>query len=552
MIRFQGIKMFLLALLAQACARIVPLSGGEQDVLPPRPVKYIPDSAARFFTGKIIRIRFHEYIQLRDPKREILISPPLQGELQVKTKGKWLIIKLPQEDLRPSTTYLVQFGNALADINEGNVRKDFFYVFSTGAELDSGSLSGFVNTVPAQVPLKGIRIMLYPDSLPDSMILHSKPAYFAEADENGRFQLRFLRPGTYAIAALKEENNNFDYDRAGEWVAFHPDKVNVTNNTPKLGLIAFREPPPRVDSKSLLYENFGTAAIPIVPGMSLQPLINEKDSLTIITTFNETEDSILIFFAEPLTPKNLHFLVTYAGRREADTLKLTTRFGKSKPTKPGPGRPAGGFVPLNTAIQAGGTTTLEPLWLRFPEPVKAIDMARIILWEVGGDTSSLQYRFSDTARMNVLLETPLKPGRDYRLILRKGAFTSLTGRISDSLSYAFKTLPSSGYSTLQIGVSDSLYKGGRVLVELMNEKLFRLKPYYSLREGELLNLGTLPAGRYRLRIIYDRNENGRWDTGDFRNRRLPEEIILLSQVIELRPGLAQKIIWNPYEKKSKL
>lgn len=550
--RFSVQVVSLVGLFFSACARIVPLSGGEQDVLPPRPVKYIPDSAKRNFTSNVIRIRFNEFIQLRDPTREILISPPLPAEPQMKAKGKWLFIKLPKVSLSPSTTYLIQFGNSIADINEGNVLKDFFYVFSTGADLDSGSITGIVSTVPVQMPLKGLRVMLYPDTLPDSLILQSKPAYFAEADENGRFRLRFIRPGTYTVAALKEENNNMVYDRPGEWVAFLPQKVNISDKTPDVALVAFREPPPRADSKVLVYENAGRASLAFVPGMSLRSLTEEKDSLQIITTLNDAEDSLLIFFPEPRTPTELQFLVTYTMQEISDTLKLITRYGKIKPTKPGAGRAAGGFTPLATAIQATGTSTLEPLWMRFAEPLMAMDSGRMKLVEAGGDTLPVQLRFADSVRMKILLEVTLKPARDYRLYLGKGAFTSLTGRTSDSLSYAFKTLPSSGYSALQIGVSDSLYRGGRVLAELLDEKLFRLKPYVAFREGEILSLGTLPAGRYRLRLIYDRNENGRWDTGDFHARRLPEEIILLSQVIDLRPGLAQKIIWNPHEKKSKL
>lgn len=550
--RFSVLVISLSGLLFTACARIVPLSGGEQDVLPPRPVRYIPDSATRNFTSKVIRIRFNEFIQLRDPTREILISPPLPADPQMKAKGKWLIIKLPKVSLSPSTTYLIQFGNSIADINEGNVLKDFFYVFSTGADLDSGSITGIVSTVPVQMPLKGLRVMLYPDTLPDSLILQRKPAYFAEADENGRFRLRFIRPGTYTVAALKEENNNMVYDRPGEWVAFLPQKVNISDKTPDVALVAFREPPPRADSKMLVYERAGKASLPIVPGMVFRSLTKEKDSLQVIITFNDAEDSLLIFFPEPPVPTELQFLVTYTGREISDTLKFTSRFGKSKPTKPGPGRTAGGFIPLATAIQAAGTSTLEPLWLRFPEPLGIMDPGRMKLVEAGADTLPVQFRFADSVRLKILMENTLKPARDYRLYLGKGSFTSLTGRISDSLSYAFKTLPSSGYSALQVGVSDSLYRGGRVLAELLDEKLFRLKPYFVFREGEILNMGMLPAGRYRLRFIYDRNENGRWDTGDLRARRLPEEIILLSQVIDLRPGLAQKIIWNPHEKKTKL
>lgn len=547
-----GWLLLCLAMLGTSCARIVPLSGGDPDALPPCPVRYRPDSAARFFAEKTIKIRFDEYIQLRDPLREILISPPLKNPPQIVAKGRNLIIRLPDETLKPSATYLIQFGKAIADLNEGNVLKDFFYVFSTGSELDSGALSGSVLSVPDLIPLKGMRIMLFSDTLPDSLVLKTVPAYFADSDEAGRFSMRFLRPGFYHLAALKEENNNMLYDRPGEWLAFHPEKIQIAGNTPSVNLTAFREPPTHIDDKTIVYESPGKAVLPRLPDMRLRVMREESDSLLVFTTLNDREDSLLIFFSEPPYAKEWRFLMTHGSPEKTDTLKLTTRFGKTQNTKSGPGKSARGFAPAYTGIQQSGTSTLEPLWIRFPEPVIKVDSTRLRLLENDKDTLTLILEFSDSSRRHLLLRAALKPDKAYKLTAGKGAFVSLSAKASDSLSYIFRTLPSIGYSALQAGVSDTLYRGKPILIELLDEKLQRLKPVYKTKEGELLLLGTLPAGRYRLRLTYDRNENGRWDTGNFRSRRQPEEIILLSQIIELRPGMAQKIIWNPHEKKSKL
>ena len=54
-----------------------------------------------------------------------------------------LTIKI-KDTLKPNTTYSFNFGQSIADNNEGNVLNHFKYVFSTGAVIDSLKLSGSI------------------------------------------------------------------------------------------------------------------------------------------------------------------------------------------------------------------------------------------------------------------------------------------------------------------------------------------------------------------------------------------------------------------------
>ena len=60
-----------------------------------------------------------------------------------KLKGKFLYIEL-KEELKPNTTYNLNFGNSIADITEGNLAGELQYVFSTGDFLDSLTWLGTV------------------------------------------------------------------------------------------------------------------------------------------------------------------------------------------------------------------------------------------------------------------------------------------------------------------------------------------------------------------------------------------------------------------------
>jgi len=50
------------------------------------------------------------------------------------------------------------------------------------------------------------------------------------------------------------------------------------------------------------------------------------------------------------------------------------------------------------------------------------------------------------------------------------------------------------------------------------------------------------AGKYYVRVIYDDNHNGKWDTGNVKEKRQPENIWIDPQQLTLRPN------WEDEEK----
>ena len=128
-----------------SCAQIVAPGGGAKDILPPRVLKYSPDSAQLNFVAKTVEINFNEFIQLKDLNNQLIISPPMEKAPNITIKNKTLDIELDNnEKLKPSTTYCISFGNALQDLNEGNTLENFKYIFSTGSFIDSMKLTGKV------------------------------------------------------------------------------------------------------------------------------------------------------------------------------------------------------------------------------------------------------------------------------------------------------------------------------------------------------------------------------------------------------------------------
>ncbi|MBK8496527.1 MAG: Ig-like domain-containing protein [Chitinophagaceae bacterium] len=76
-----------------------------------------------------------------DPQTNLLISPFPKKTPAVDFKLKTVTVKL-KDSLLPNTTYSINFGNAIVDINEGNPLKKFHVCFSTGDFIDSFTLEG--------------------------------------------------------------------------------------------------------------------------------------------------------------------------------------------------------------------------------------------------------------------------------------------------------------------------------------------------------------------------------------------------------------------------
>src|SRR3954447_16376225 len=128
-----------LSQLQTGCANIIPPTGGLKDTLPPVLLSASPKDSITNFHGKTITLNFDEFVQLDDQiNQEFIVSPNPDNPPFPEAKLRTVTIKL-RDSLKPNTTYSFDFGNGLRDLNEGNVLKNFTFVFSTGNTIASGS-----------------------------------------------------------------------------------------------------------------------------------------------------------------------------------------------------------------------------------------------------------------------------------------------------------------------------------------------------------------------------------------------------------------------------
>ena len=221
----------LLTLIFWACATVATLSGGPKDETPPRldSLKSTLNYQTNFRPSGIV-LHFDEWISLRNIN-QILVSPPLSSSPAIKQRGKRVTLEFDDPaDFRENTTYNINFGNSIVDFTEGNPYSNFSFIFSTGDIIDSLILRGRVIDAFDEKPEKDAMVMLYDDHT-DSVVVKSRPYYFAYTDASGNFTITNIREGYYKVFGLKDANANFLFDNISERIAFPDSLVFIGGDT---------------------------------------------------------------------------------------------------------------------------------------------------------------------------------------------------------------------------------------------------------------------------------------------------------------------------------
>ena len=218
------------------CARMGQPDGGWYDETPPRVVGSTPDDKGTNVTNSKITIHFNEFIKIDNPTENVVVSPPQLEVPEIKATGKKIVVEL-LDSLKPNTTYTIDFSDAISDNNEGNPLGNYTYSFSTGEQIDTMEVSGYVIEAKTLEPVKGIMVGLYPangseyldensDSQWNDSIFRTRPFLrVSRTDSRGHFVIKGIANGSYRIFALKDVDGNYCYTQKNEMVAFNHDII---------------------------------------------------------------------------------------------------------------------------------------------------------------------------------------------------------------------------------------------------------------------------------------------------------------------------------------
>ncbi|MCX6245151.1 MAG: Ig-like domain-containing protein [Bacteroidetes bacterium] len=564
------------------CANPIAPEGGRKDLTPPKVVECIPPALTLNFNQKEIRITFDEFIQLKDQNTQVTVSPPLLPRTEIKLRGKSILISL-NDSLQPNTTYSVNFGEAIADLTESNILHDYSYTFSTGNYIDSLSLTGKIISAFDLTPQKDVYAMLYVnenDTLPlDSLPLHVAPYYMAKTRENGEFSFRNLRDVPYLLFGLKDLNGDYFANPPVEKIAFYDSLVRGIYVKPA-GTDTLKEDTLLSDTlnrdtlaketvvphDTVRQKDSSLVKKPALPSYTLK-LFEESDSIQkILKADMVNEDQVGIVFRFPASkpeyiPLNFAlqpgwmapeinatrdtvylwmnktgtdslYLRILDNDKTLDTANINLRKKDSKKKKNEQGAPVVLRLNLSNNLINNKLNpfTQNPVFT-FSYPLSGYNFSRILLVD-GKDTVKPKVTFADSVKRKLQINYKWKEDKPYSLIFPDSIFHSMNGRSNDTIITAFRTnsLRDFGSFRITIATKDS---SCNYLVQLMDEKE---KNYLQkiLPAGGTVKFDYILPGKYKIKVVFDLNRNGRWDTGKYSVRLQPEEVRYFPKTIEIR------------------
>lgn len=579
--RIERINLFLTilgAVLLVACAnKASGPQGGPKDETPPVVLKETPLNGALNYKSKEIIVEFDEIIQLENIQDNVLISPPQQKQPEITSYNKKLSVVF-LEDLQDSTTYTIQFGNAIVDNNEKNPLKDYTFSFATGNRIDTLEISGTMVNAADLNPVSGILVGIHAE-LDDSLFTTKPFMRIGKTDENGKFTIKNIREGKYRIFGLNDVSRDYMF-QAGEGLAMTDsiliptvrleeqcdtiwrDSVTIDSIHTYIG--------PTYYPNNVVLRYFKESKIRqyFVKGERKEPHVFRlyfgapADSLPIIKPLGDTDWTKKLFVQPNTTLDTLTYWITDTLISKTDTLQFEITYLKTdslyelhpqtdtvsviyrKPrigSKVKKEEPTIVFMSFKTNI-ANAFELYNPITLTMGTPLQSYDTAKIRLQEIIDTirtTLPLKFEALDSIGMSFSIPYTWEPEHQYELQVDSMAFVDIYGNHNDTYTGKFKIRSLEEYSKLIVKLENY---NPKAIIQMLDTKDAVVRTLPASPEGAVFEY--LKPTDYYLRLFIDENGDGKWTTGDFTKKLQPEEVYYYPSKLTLRANWDFEENWN--------
>lgn len=591
----------LLTALVYACASPGNPEGGPYDETPPKVIRSNPANGSSNNSQKRLSLLFDEYIKIENASEKVVVSPPQKEMPDIRTEGKRITIEL-FDSLKANTTYTIDFSDAIVDNNEGNPMGQFTYSFSTGAEIDTMEVSGYVLNAEDLEPIKGILVGLH--QAPDMSAFRTQPLLrVARTNGSGFFSIKGVAPGRYHVFALQDADGDFIFNQKSEQIAFdttvivpsciqdvrndtiwrdstHIDSIKYVPYTrflpDNMVLRAFKEagqdlyllkierPLP---NRFSVYFTAPSDTVPTIKGFNFDA---EKAFLLESSAHNDT---LTYWIKDTLTANldTLRFAMTYLEtdtlgqlQYKTDTLELAAKKSRERIEKERKeqiekweknnekNRRKGLTVKKNPFLKSymsaqissyGSMAPNQNITITFPQPIEKTDTA-LLSFQKKVDTLWVDepYLFLPVEGQlrSYRLYAEWKPGQQYKFVADTAAFTDIFNTESNKIecNVNISSLDKYGSLFIHLAIPDT-----QAVVQLLDAsgKVLQSVP----TEKNRADFFYLLPNTYYVRAFIDSNKNGIWDTGSFDEGRQPEPMYYFPRPIPLKVRMEIEQEWAP-------
>jgi|TARA_B110000046_G_scaffold159600_1_gene172221 hypothetical protein len=522
--KIQSLFLIVLVLSFSQCAKKGRPSGGPKDEDAPLFVTADPPYESINFNKDEINIYFDEYIKLKDINKQLIISPPLNpnNPSLISPQGspsKYINIKI-LDTLLANSTYIFDFGNSVQDNNESNTLERFKYVFSTGKYIDSLTLEGNVKNSFKSENIENIKLLLYrlDSSYTDSAIYKRKPDYVTSTLDSSNYKFSNLRKGNYLLVALKDLRSDYIFNPKTDEIGFLKDTISLPRDSIVGSVVSiFKEELPYIFKRGkelrkgqLIFGYEGKTSNLKIETLSSVP----DDFQTII--FPEKGKDTLNLWHTPIEKDSLIFKVSN-NNSSIDTVIVKLRKKKIDSLE-------------IKKLTSGVLDYNDTLFFATNNPIVKLDISKINF--VDADSTSIPFSpfiSKKESKFGFIFEKKFKTS--YNLNLYPNALTDIFKTSNDTIKYRFRTRSLEDYGEIVLVIQNP--KMTPTIIQLIetNDKTVAQEITSS---SETISFKYLTPKKYKIRIIYDTNNNGKWDTGSYLQKQQPEPVEYFSEIQEVR------------------
>ena len=437
----------------------------------------------------------------------------------------------------------------------------------------------------------------------DSLFLKTPLLRVSRTDSRGHFVIKGIAPGSYHVFALQDMDGTYTFTQKSEKIAFNHDiivpsfkpdvrqdtiwsdslhirsitPVNYTHFLPDdIILRAFNE---QLTDRYLVkterkqanrfdvYFSYGHDELPIIKGLNF----NEQDAFVIEPT--EKKDTIFYWLRDTtlVNQDTLSMEMTYYAtdtlgvlQLKNDTLEILSKepyakrmkkmadehkeWKKKQEKAAKKGMPVDSVMPVkHLELKWEAPAEMAPdqnISVTFTTPLAVSDTSMIHLFSKI-DTlwyeAPFEFRQKENTPRSYELLGEWRPEVEYSLEVDSAAFIDIYGLTSNKYKQGFKVKSLDSFSSLLFTFEGM---AGKNIIAYLLDKGDNVIKTATSTDGAVQFFYIKP-GTYYLRMLVDKNGNGKWDTGNYGEDLQPEEIYYYPREIECKEKWDVTLSWNP-------
>lgn len=537
----KNLHWFIYILFLVSCARQSSPTGGPKDTIPPVLIRAIPPHESVNFKAGEIELHFSEDVILNAPKEQLIVTPTIGKDYKISYRRNTVKLEL-EEPLKDSTTYTFNFRESIQDITEKNPVRNLQLAYSTGTYIDSLSIQGTVYEILTGKPVKEATVALHTEN--DTFNIFEHPAsYFTISDDQGKFRISNLKPDNYFVYAFEDQNRNLIVNSRTESYGFLPEYQYLIEHMENLslGLVRLDAGPLKLTSARPYNTYFNIRTTKNLRTFT----ITAADSSDLSYTFGETPASIRLYKTTDKDSLQIHLIAVDSIDNAIDTTlyaKYLTREVTPEPFQ----------MSMTSSSLLGHTGQLQAV-IQFSKPLKEIDFDSIyfqvdsltriafepqdLTWDELKRTLTVDKKMDKALFLNG--EETRQASRSSRrpavpapapapdkqipvlneLHFRPTAFISIEQDSSATLVENIPPKKEQDLSVIHIGIQT---EEESYIVELLDNNYNVVR---QVKNTPAIRFDNITPGDYQIRLIIDKNQNGRWDPGNYFTGTPPEPVV---------------------------